>query len=60
MGLLIEFLIKHLVPCLEHALMTYEPEEQQQIVNEIDVLATEMGHWLAGKILTPSSPPPPK
>ena len=55
MNLIVQFLLAHLIPALEQALLAHEPEAQAAILAEIKMLADKLAEWL-GKKQAPAMP----
>lgn len=57
MSLLSSFLANHLIPSLESALISHEPEAKDAILAEVKALADQVGVWLGKKIDSKVSKP---
>ncbi len=55
MSLLSSFIASHLVPALESALASHEPEVQAAILQELSDLTGAVGVWIANKLNTKPS-----
>jgi len=50
MSVLTSFVISHLVPALESALLSHLPQEQEVIIAELEVIIKHLANWLENKI----------
>jgi len=50
MSLLSSFVIEHLTPALEQALIAHEPDVQEAILREVGVVLEQVSKWLNGKL----------
>lgn len=50
MSFLSTLLVNHFITALESAFLTYEPEAQQALLDEVKVLSDNVNEWLKNKI----------
>lgn len=49
MSLLSSFLVSHIVPALESALIAHAPEMQDALLKEIEAFTKQVGDWISSK-----------
>ena len=50
MSIVASFLAKHLIPALEAAFIAHEPQLRDELLTEVEALASSLATWVEDKI----------